>query len=218
MSKFCENCGAEMDDNQTVCPNCSNGSESTATVVEEKVAETTTEEKKSVANNENIKKIGIIAVAAAAVIAVIIFIVSLVSNGYKAPIKNVVKGMNKSDAKVYLKAFPDFLEMDKSVTDSSLKDDKKDDEKTYGDNVKYSVKFLKKEKIDKSDLENVTKYIEKKYDKKVKVSKGYKVKVEQRTKGKDDYDYRTTDVYVYKIDGKWYNLSVSPETAKKSVK
>ncbi len=220
MSKFCENCGAEMDDNQVVCPNCGNGAEAEkATVVEETVEEVkeTTTSKTSTAKSDNIKKIGIIAGIAVVAVAIIVFIVSLISGGYKNPIKNMVKGMNKADADIYLKAYPDFLKMDKTIDDDYLKEQKKDDEKTYGDNVKYTVKFLKKEKIEKKDLEYVVDYVKEKYDEKVKISKGFKVKVEQRTKGKEDYDYGTTDMYVYKIDGKWYRLSVSPESAKKSL-
>lgn len=214
MSKFCENCGAEMEDNQTVCPKCANGAEA------EKVEETTAtaEEVKSNPTSSNksetIKKVGIIGGIAAAVVIIIAIIASIIGSGWKKPIKNYVAGMNKCDSEKYLSAFPDFLKM--KTTDSDLKDSKKNDEKTYGDNVKYSAKILKKEKISKDDLNNVQEYINKKYDTNVKVKKGYKVKIEEKTKGKDDYAYGTSTRYVYKIDGKWKMLNVSPETAKKN--
>lgn len=211
MSKFCENCGAEMEDNQTVCPNCGNGAEATATETVKEEASTT---KVSFKDPETVKKVGIIAGIAAIVVIIIAIIASIAGNGWKAPLKNYVKGMNKCDSDAYLSAYPDFLEM--KTSDSDLKDQKKNDEKEYGDNVKYSIKFLKKEKIDKDELKDVQEYIEKKYDKKVTVKKGYKVKVEAKTKGKEDYDYGTSTRYVYKIDGKWKMLNVSPETAKKS--
>ena len=41
MSKFCENCGAEIDDNQVVCPNCGNGAEAETLKAEETVVEAT---------------------------------------------------------------------------------------------------------------------------------------------------------------------------------
>lgn len=212
MSKFCENCGAEMEDNQVVCSNCGNGAEA------EKVAEPVAEEVKANPTTSNksdlIKKVGIIGGIVAAVAIIVAIIVSIVSSGWKKPLKNYVQGMNKCDSEKYLAAYPDFLKM--KTTDSDLKDMKKNAEKEYGDNVKYSYKILKKEKIKKDELKDVEEYISKKYDEKVKVKKGYKVKIEAKTKGKEDYDYATSTRYVYKIDGKWKMLNVSPETAKKS--
>ena len=214
MSKFCENCGAEMEDNQVVCPKCQNGAEV------EKATETTTATEEVKTNptssnkSETIKKVGIIGGIVAAVVIIIAIIVSIISSGWKKPIKNYVAGMNKCDSDKYLSAFPDFLKM--KTTDSDLKDSKKNDDKEYGDKVKYSAKILKKEKISKDELKDVEEYIQKKYDTKVSVKKGYKVKIEAKTKGKDDYDYGTSTRYVYKIDGKWKMLNVSPETAKKS--
>lgn len=214
MSKFCENCGAEMEDNQVVCPSCGNGAEAekateTATATEEVKTNPTSSNK-----SETIKKVGIIGGIVAAIVIIIAIIASIIGSGWKKPIKNYVAGMNKCDSDKYLSAFPDFLKM--KTTDSDLKDSKKNDEKEYGDNVKYSAKILKKEKISKDELKDVEEYIQKKYDTKVSVKKGFKVKIEAKTKGKEDYDYGTSTRYVYKIDGKWKMLNVSPETAKKS--
>lgn len=214
MSKFCENCGAEINDDVTVCPNCNtpvNGAGAQAqTVVEETVKTETTSAKKT-----DVKKMGIIGGAIAAVVVVIVaLIVSLVSGRYKSPIKKYFKGLNKCDADTYAAAYPDFLEYSKSIKDSYLTDQKKDDEKTYGDNVKYSYKILKKTKIEKKDLEKVKDAIKDKYKESVKVSKGFKVKVKRTVKGKKDFDYGTSELFVYKIDGKWYMLNIDPENLK----
>lgn len=220
MSKFCENCGAEINDDVTVCPNC-NTPVGGASTVAEPIKETVKTEtaSTSASSKADTKKLAIIGGSIAAVVVVILaIIIGIVSGRYKSPIKKYYKGLNKCDADTYAAAFPDFMEVDKSVTDSSLKDQKKDDEKDYGDNVKYSYKILKKTKVDKDDLKNVQEYISKKYDKKVKVSKGFKVKIKNSVKGKEDYDYATSDRYVYKIDGKWYVLNVTPETAKSYIK
>lgn len=223
MSKFCENCGAEINDNETVCPNCNQpvGVAATAETVEAKVEETVKTETASTSTDKkaDTKKLAIIGGGiAAAVVVILAIIISIVSGRYKSPIKKYYKGLNKCDSDTYAAAFPDFLKIDESVTDSSLKDEKKDDEKDYGDNVKYSYKILKKTKVEKKDLEYVQDYIKERYDEKVKVTKGFKVKIKDSVKGKEDFDYYTSDRYVYKIDGKWYVLSVSPETAKSYLK
>lgn len=216
MSKFCENCGAEINENDTVCPNCNTpvGTENVAEKAEVKVEETVKTETASTGKKPDTKTIAIIGGGiAAAVLAIIVIVVSIVSGFYKAPLKKYYKGLNKCDADSYAAAFPDFMKIGDSITDSKLKDQKKDEEKEYGDNVKYSYKILKKTKIEKKDLENVQDYIKTRYKESVKVTKGFKVKVKESIKGKDDYDYATSTKYVYKIDGKWYLLTVSPETA-----
>lgn len=59
--------------------------------------------------------------------------------------------------------------------------------------------------ISKSDGKTLEKCIEKldKGLKKIKVSKGYKVKAKLKIKGDDDDDKETMEIYVIKVDGKW---------------
>ena len=225
MSKFCENCGAEMDDNQVVCPNCGNGAtEEVKATVEEKVnevKETVSEkasEAKSALKSNNVKNIAIIAGIVAVAAIILAIIISIVSGGWKKPIDNYFKGMEKGKADIYLKAYPPFMEMDKTVDDDYMEDMKDSLEDEYGEKIKISYKVTKKEKIKKEKLEDIKEYIEKRYDEDVKVSAGYEVKVKATIKGKKDEDTDTQKMYVYKIDGKWYYMSTSPDSAKSYLK
>ena len=76
-------------------------------------------------------------------------------------------------------------------------------EDEYGDDIKVSYKIKDKEKIDKDDLEDLEDDIKDTYDEKVKVSKGYELKIEMKIKGDDDKEKDTTKIKVYKIDGDW---------------
>lgn len=220
MSKFCENCGAEMDDNETVCKHCGPQAEAEQTApVEEPISnDTTVDNNTSTAKTNNTKNIAIIAGIAAVVVILIAIICSIFGGGWKKPIDNYFKGMEKANAKTYLKAYPEFMDMDETVDDDFMEDMMDSFEDEYGEKIKISYKITKKEKIKKDDLENVQKYIDKKYDEDVKVSAGYEVKVKATIKGKEDEDTDTQKMYVYKIDGKWYYMSVSPDTAKSYVK
>ena len=184
MSKFCENCGAEMDDNQVVCPNCGNGAE--AAKVEETVSnatETTTKASSS-ANKENLKKYGIIGGIALAVIVILAIIINILSSGWKKPIDNYFKGMQKANLKTYQKAYPHFYN-DKMDLDEDDMDDMKDRlEDEYGEKIKITYKITKSEKIKKDDLKKVQEYIEKVYDEDVKITAGKEVKVKATIKGK----------------------------------
>ena len=211
MSKFCENCGAEMDDNDVVCKHCGPQAEAEPTVtVEEPV---TSNQTSSTAKSNNTKNIAIIAGIAAAVVILLVVIFSIFGGGYKKPIDNYFKGMQKGNAETYLKAFPEFMDMDKNVDEDYMEDMLDSFEDEYGEKIKISYKITKKEKIKKADLEDVQKYIEKRYEEDVKVSAGYEIKVKATIKGKDDEDTDTQKMYVYKIDGKWCYMSVSPDTA-----
>ena len=219
MSKFCENCGAEMDDNQVVCPNCGNGAEAEAVKAEEKVAEATQTTTSSAAKSDNVKKYAIIGGIAAAVVVLIAIIASILSGGWKKPINNYFKGMEKGNLKTYTKAFPDFYNDKVDLDDDDM--DKLHDnlEDSYGKNIKIKYEVTKKENIKKDDLKKVQEYIEKVYDEDVKVTAGKEVKVKATIKGKDDSDTDTQKMYVYKINGKWKLLNgVSPDTAKSYLK
>lgn len=207
MSKFCESCGAEIDDAAVKCQSCIDKE------AQEKAAA-------DVANNPvkdsaNTKKpmnktllFGGIGASVLALIIILIIIIANVAGGYKTPINNMFKGMQKANLKTYLKAFPEFMEMDEYVDQDEMDEMLESLEDEYGKNIKISYKILDKEKIDKDDLEDVQEKIEKYYDEEVKVSKGYKVTVKSTVKGKDDSESDTDTMSVYKIDGKWYLLGL----------
>lgn len=218
MSKFCENCGAEMDDNQVVCPNCGNGAEAKVEETASVETEKTTTTSSSATSSNNLKKYGIIGGIALGVIVILAIIINIVSNGWKKPIDNYFKGMEKANLKTYQKAYPDFYN-DKMDLDQDDMDDMKDAlEDKYGEKIKITYKITKSEKIKKDDLKKVQEYIQKVYDEDVKISAGKEVKVKATIKGKEDDDTDTSKMYVYKIDGKWKLFNTSPETAKNYLK
>ena len=214
MSKFCENCGAEMNDNDVTCPHCGPQAEPAA----EPVVENTANGASNSANSMDTKNIAIIGGIAVAVIVVLIIIFNIFGKGWKKPIDNYFKGMVKGDTDKYLSAYPEFMDMGDTIDDEYMEDRVDELEDEYGEKLKVSYKITKKEKIKKDDLEDVKEYIEERYEEDVKVSKGYELKVKATIKGKDDEDTESQKMYVYKIDGKWKYFSVSPKTAKEALK
>ena len=213
MSKFCENCGSELKETDTTCPNCGAAVEKTTkkdvevnntnTTANTTTSNTATNEVKEKKNNT--KLFAIIGGIAAAVILVIIIIALACSGGYKKPIDYMFTGMEKASSKTFLKAFPKVMQ-DK-FDDEAMDDLKESLEKEYGDKIKITYKILDKEKIDKDDLEEIQDALEKKYDDakkgETKVTAGYKLTVKATIKGKDDKDSNSTTINVYKIGGKW---------------
>ena len=216
MSKFCENCGAEMDDNQTICPNCGNGAQAT-NATQEPISEPTSSNT-STPKSGNAKNIAIIGGILTAVVVVIAIIASIFGKGYLKPIDNYFKGVQKANADTFLKAFPEFMNMGDSIEEDDMEDRLDDLEDTYGEKIKISYKVKSKEKIKKDELADIQEYIEGYYNEEVKVSAGYELKLAVTYKGKKKEKTNTDKYYVYKIDGKWCYFDVSPKTAKTYLK
>lgn len=194
-------CGAQIDDNAEICSSC--GAAQTTNSVNGGSAETGA--KKSFAP--------IIAVAAVIVVIVLLILKLIFGGGYKDPIDNMFKGMETGKGKYFYKALPEFL-LEEKFEDKKKSEiiDELDElaetlldnfEDKYGDDIKITVKYKDKEKIDKDDLEDIEEMYEDSYDSKVKISKGYEVKIKATIKGDDEKDTNTTTLNVYKVNGDW---------------
>lgn len=201
MSKFCMQCGAQIDDNAEVCSSCG-------------AAQTNTPDGETL-SAENSKKSMAPLIAAAAVVVVILLLImkALFGGSYKEPIDNMCKAMETGKGKYLYKCMPEFVlddqyeDMKKSEIIDELDDEAEDMlddlEDELGDDVKISYKIKDKEKIDKDDLEDMEEMLEDAYDGKIKVKKGYEVDVKITAKGDDDKDSQTMTLNVYKINGDW---------------
>ncbi|WP_164489192.1 zinc ribbon domain-containing protein [Ruminococcus sp. Marseille-P6503] len=242
MSKFCTTCGAQLDDGATFCTSCGAAqqeqpkqAEKTASAgetvkntfngIKDKVNVDAVKDSLSMENIKNLKtnpnKNTLIALACIAVVAilVIILVLNLIFGGkYKKPIANMLDGMEKADAAVFMKSVPkcqlDYLEEtyveDYEQYDSveeyfeeSLDTMMEYMEEEYGNDVKLSYSVEKKTKLSDSKLKSIRKDLEDRYDTDVEVTKGYKVKTEISIKGDDDDDDDTVTFTVAKVDGDW---------------
>ena len=160
-----------------------------------------------------------------AIIAIVITIIALIAcNAWKRPIDKLVKGIKKADTEILLSAFPDFVkdefkdELNLETMEKMLVKLGEALEDEYGDNYKISYKVVEKDKIEKDDLEKIEKAFNDNMDKSIKVSAGYKAKIKLIVKGKEDSYDSTSIMYLYKINGKWSYLPVSPSEAEKALK
>ena len=143
---------------------------------------------------------------------------NLAGNGYKRPVKNVVKGLNRDRAELIISSFypRDYIEelrdeADDSdeewedVTDDldSLISDVKEvcEDNYFGDDLTVSAKIVKKKPATAKDLRMLKKEFEN-YDAVVK--KAYRIKVRLTVKGDDEKEQVHFYVYSVKLKGgKW---------------
>lgn len=202
MSKFCMQCGAQIDDNAEICSSCGSAQ-----------ANSTNGDTTTALNSSKKSNVPIIAAVAVVVVVLLLILKVLFGGSYKDPIDNMCKAMETGKGKYLYKCMPKALieeeydDMKKSEIIDELDDSAEmlqeylEDE--YGDDVKISYKVLDKEKVDKDDLED----IEDDYD--FKVSKGYEVDIKLTIKGDDEKDTEKTSISVYKVKGNWCVLDSS---------
>lgn len=161
-------------------------------------------------DKKNILKIIIIALA----VGLVVLICAIIKNQYKNPVDDYYKGLLKTNIKMYSNAFPDFMGVDKTKSEEDLKQDLEELKTVFGNKLKIKHKVISKTAYKKDDLELMCKYVEKRYNKKVKISAGYKLEVEEKISGDKDSYTATIDMYVYKVDGRWKIIPLSPENVK----
>ena len=209
--KFCEKCGAQMEDNMAFCMNCG------AKV--EGVAGAAPAADGAVAKKSPAKLIGL-AVAAVAVILVVVLAFSIFGGGYKSAVKSftnvVYKGKTKQTEKLAPEDVWDYIDEKYDVDADDVADyiedmyedeiDELEDE--LGKNIKISYKIEGTKKLEKREIKKINKALEEKYDMDDdSVKTAYKVEVDFKYKGKEDYDSNETFITAAKIGGKWYLLS-----------
>ena len=202
---FCSNCGKQIPDG-SVC-DCQYNNVYPSPITQ---------------NNHNTVNKGFVIMGAGllAIIVVVVIIVSSLGGGYKKPINDYVKAVNKCDTKKMLSAvLPDkkLKEIKKETKDSiidfdalldkmdeSLEESKEELEDDFGKNVKFSAKIIDKKKIKGDDLDEIKEDYEDEYDAEIK--KAYKTKVKMTIKGKEDKDTENISFYVVKVKGDGWKI------------
>ena len=199
MSKFCMQCGKEIEDKDLHCQYCGAsqnndfGNNSNPAVTQK-------------SNGDHIVPI----VAICSVILVIIIVIAnltIFNNGYKEPIDSLFDAIESGDIDDLEDAFPEYyLDSDKYDDDKmedALKIASAGIDLLGSDNIDISYDVIDKEAIDDDELEKLEDKIKKQYDEKVDVDKGYEVKINMLFEfGKLEKSQELT-IKVYKIDGKW---------------
>lgn len=166
------------------------------------------------AKDSKTKNVVMAAVVVVVVVLVILLIKLLFGGGYKAPVKDFEKALNKCDGELLAEAM---------LTDDMMDEFGKDEleelddmlemlvefaEDEYGDNVKFSIDIDDKEKLTDKEIKSVEEDYESELDDyKVEITKGYKLEIELTVKGKDKKDSDDAEITVVKIKGEGWKLS-----------
>lgn len=135
---------------------------------------------------------------------------------YEQPIRYCMDGLKNRDLDQFLKAYPDFMNMAKTITKENIDDVYSQYEAIYGANIQLDYTLGDATKIDSSDIENLEAQLKETYPDAgdIKISKAYIIPVDltitgdgiaeegkekEKTTNKDSQDF-----YVYEYNGNWY--------------
>lgn len=163
MAQFCTNCGAQMDDNATVCGNCGTALSAPTGGVNANAAVNAV---KDIKKKVPMKLVAPIAGGVVALILLIVIISAIASgSGVKGTIKDSFKAYVKGDAKKFVDCI--YLFGDKEIKEDFIEeiDDGKEDvieglEDEYGKNVKVKKVEIKDEDDIKKDGKKFDEYVE----------------------------------------------------------
>ena len=195
MSKFCMQCGKEIDDRDMHCQYCGASQENNF----------------GASPDTEIKHKTDILVPVVAVISVLLVIVivavnlTVLNNGYKKPLDSLFAAINKREYDYLEDAMPDYITDHDDYDADKMEEtfEKKALFKKFDNDIEFSYDVLDKKAIDDDKLEKLESKIKETYDESVDVEQGYDVKIEMTvtTEGKEDSQKLT--IPVYEIDGKW---------------
>lgn len=233
MSKFCRQCGAQLEDDAVKCEAC--GAEiKPAEETNQQPADAQAQAVASDAENgENAnpnapapKKLStrnIAIIAAAAVVVIVVLIVALTAGGgYKSAINNYIDVMIKGQVNKLDKLAPqEYWEYYEDNYDMNIDDLEKDAEdmvdtiidmleEEYGDNVRVSYKVTKEDKLTDNELNEIREGVNDRYGiARKSVTEGYDISFDTTVKGNDDEMTSEASAYIVKIDGGWYLTDTS---------
>lgn len=126
-------------------------------------------------------------------------------------IKHYFYGMQNADLNYFLSAFPNF--MHDNYTQQMLDKVLENFEQTYGKNIHISYELLTQKEVEPEEIETMQKFIESMYDSQEKITAGYIIGLTATIEGDKSSDTDELEFYVFEINGDWYYLEETPESA-----
>lgn len=195
MSKYCMQCGKQIEDNANHCQFCGASQDMGFDVT---------------AVNGTAKKsssgalVPVVAVVSVILVVVIVLLnLTVFNNGYEEPIENLFDAIEEGDGDYLEDALPEYMDIDSEKMEDTAKKLKAAMVVMLGEDFEIDFDVIDKEEIDDKKLKKLEKSIKEDFDEDVDVDAGYNVEIEIFLEGDDKDESTKTKIPVYKIDGDW---------------
>lgn len=230
MSKFCNQCGSQLEDGAAFCRSC--GARQAQAAAQQPPPPVSQMPPQPVygqpvyAPQPGVKKGNkaiLIGVAAVAVVLVVVLCLVLFSGpGYKGAVDTLIAVNFRGEAgkleKLAPKEYWDYIEEQYDQSLDDIKDSFDDNFENYmdsmeddlGTNIRVTYKITEAEKMDASDLKSLKSAITNYLDiSKSAISEAYKLSIEFTARGSEDSDENDADLVAVRINNNWYLCSES---------
>ena len=212
MSKFCGNCGAQIDDTAKVCGHCGFAQTEESNVAVPGVGDVVGKAKE-IAGSDKVKKLIPIAGIAVVAVVVIVILASVIgsSTGYKGVVKKFVNAVEKEDAAKIMSLLSDDEFEDEDFDEGDYEDAIADqidafldywDDKVGGD-PKFSFEITDADELSDRKIDDLNEEFEE-ADIDIEVKKAVEVEVELTVKGdKKEKDEEYEFYLIKQKEGGW---------------
>ena len=229
MSKFCTNCGAQLEDDVVFCTNCGAKNEEQEAPAEQIEQQEVVTAEEAPAKKNFIEKalewvkantLKTMIIAGAAIVVLVLAIILLGGKPYQSAVNNYQAVLNGKASKVEKMAPKEYWEyMEDEYEDFDMDDIVENFEESYetsleyweeeyGDNVRIKIKVVDEKKLKDKKVKDLADTLNEKYGiKKKSVKQAYELELEMTIKGSDDEDESERELYAVKIGSKWYLVS-----------
>ena len=226
MSKFCQNCGKEMNDADLVCSACGTADAASATPASNPVAGAVNKVNDYVSKAKaNPRLLAIIGGGVVLLLIVGILLSTLLGGSPRmAVIDRMIdvqfNGKLEAIKDMAPKAYWDWYEDENDMSIDEYIDEMEENEyvdqmkeameEMYGDNLRISAKLLEEKQLSEKKLNAIRDGLKDNYDiAKKSVTEAWEIEVEMSIRGSEDEETDEVEYIVAKIDGGWYRVSES---------
>ena len=193
MTRYCMNCGKEIDGRKSKCPYC-------------KTPHVYGEDNNVFKAEKIYDPVVIITAVVSLILMAVIVILNLTvfNNKYKEPIDNIVSAVESGDVDYLIDAYPEYItDGNEDELENDLKISHKSFKLVLGEDFEISYEIINKEKIPRDELNELPADVSEEYDEDISVSDGYSVEADFTYEGDSITKTITQKINVYKIDGDW---------------
>ena len=226
MSKFCQNCGKEMNDADLVCSACGTADAAPAASANNPVAGAVGKVNDYVSKAKaNPRLLAIIGGGVVLLLIVGILLSVLLGGSPRMSVINRMidvqfNGKLEQIKDMAPKAYWDWYEDENDMSideyieeleDNEYLDQVKESlEDMYGDNIRISAKLVKEKQLSEKKLNDIRDGLKDNYDiAKKSVTEAWEIEVEMSIRGSEDEETDEVEYIVAKIDGGWYQVTES---------
>lgn len=125
---------------------------------------------------------------------------------YEVPIVYYYNGIQNRNFDMFLKAYPDFMEVSSQISSDNLNNFYETYKKECGENIRLEYNIGDATEYTKEQLTDLEKYLKNNYKQDIHVSRAYTINIIEKYTGDKQTIESKKNQIVFQFNGQWYSL------------